>query len=123
MRGSIGAGGIDRVGDILNGVESSIGSNTVLTSDISFTVIGNSGSAEYSFGEGQELGTVAKTINDDNDSTGVAAQLIFDNSVSGVAQTTATSLSDVCHQSGQIAAYELDKDLNRILIMKLQMSL
>ncbi len=83
---------------------------TSISADLVFTVTGASGSEEYSFGEGQELGTIAETINGDSESTGVGAQLIFDTAVTGVDQTAGFSSIPTTHASGQIGAYEMDKD-------------
>ena len=88
-------------------------SGTTLSADVAFTISGNSGSKEYTFGQGQELGTVAQNINDDAESTGVGAQLVFDSAVTGVAQGTAMDNADTEHGTGQISAYELDKDFEQ----------
>lgn len=86
---------------------------TTLSADVAFTITGNLGSKEYTFGEGQELGTVAQNINDDAESTGVGAQLIFDSTVTGANQTTGFAAGATVHATTAISAYELDKDFEQ----------
>ncbi len=88
--------------------------DTTITADVVMSITGSNGTQTYSFGEGDYIGTVADTINADADDTGVGAQLIFDNDVTGVDQSTAyTAAASTAHTSGVITAYELDKDFKQ----------
>lgn len=88
---------------------------TSITADLALTIEGALGSKSFSFGDGQQLGSVAATINNSSSSTGVAAQLIFGAEVTGADQDTTIAGAAVgdAHATGEICAYELDKDFNR----------
>jgi|GEM_PF-838107 len=94
----------------VSGTDIDTTNKTTLSTRQRFILTGEQGSRAFEFAAGTHLGEVTTAINNVTDSTGVQAQLIFDDTVTGVAQTgtTAGLTFGTARATGNIATYHMD---------------
>ncbi|MFH0910266.1 MAG: flagellin [Planctomycetota bacterium] len=95
----------------VTGTDIDAATKTTIDTQQRFILTGSLGSRSFSFSEGTHIGDIVSTINNVAGSTGVSAQLIFDDTVVGVAQsgdTVEIGAFATARATGNISTFHMD---------------